>query len=333
MTEIPQTQKAVFQPDVQSTDLTIIHDHPVPTPAPSTSEHLIRVHTAAITNGELLWMKNFPPAEDPNSSAPKKILVPCFDVAGTVVTAPPSSSFPPGTEVYARSDYIRTGCARAYTILLKHEMSIRPHRMSWAESATVPMSAETAWQALFVHAGLEAAPGSARGKRIFVNAASGGVGVWTVQLAKWAGAEVIATCGEKNFEWVRSLGADEVLDRETDFKEWAGNESRLVDVAIDCIGRKSCEDAWWVTKEGGQLVSVYQPPEAFKPGGLERNIKSMFFIMKTDGEQLQRVTDLINQGGWKTAMDSSYPVDQFQEAFAKVASGRTRGKVVLDLGA
>jgi NADPH:quinone reductase-like Zn-dependent oxidoreductase len=190
-----------------STSVTIISDHPTPNPDFASDEHLVRVHATAITNGELLWSRNFPlPAGS------TKVLVPCNDIAGTVIAAPSSSPFEAGTEVYARSSYAHTGCAREYTILLGEEMAKRPQCLSWAEGATVPMSAETAWQALFVHAGLEARKGSADGKRVFVTAASGGAGVWMVQLAKWAGAEVIGTCSPANVEMVRWLGADAVLD-------------------------------------------------------------------------------------------------------------------------
>jgi NADPH:quinone reductase-like Zn-dependent oxidoreductase len=256
-------------------------------------------------------------------------------VAGTVVTAPASSPFPPGTEVYARSNYNRTGCAREYTILLTDEMAKRPQRLSWAESAAVPMSAETAWQALFIHAGLEPKAGvGAKGKRVFVTAASGGVGVWMVQLAKWAGAEVVATCGVDNVEWVKSLGADDVIDyTTTDLKQWAAEEGHKVDLVIDCIGRKSLADAWWVVKPGGTLISIFQPPEGVKPAGVEANIKDLFFVMEANGEQLQKVTELIEAGTGKPALDSAFPIAQFQEAFRKVESGKTRGKVVLDLGA
>jgi len=329
---IPETQKAILQPDRMTTDVIMVTDHPVPTPKPSSSEHLVRVHTAAITNGELLWTKNFPMPEE---FAALKTLVPCNDVAGTVVIAPASSPFQPGAEVYARSNYRRTWCAREYTILLTEDVAKRPQHLSWAESAAVPMSAETAWQALFIHAGLEAKAGKgAKGKRVFVTAASGGVGVWMVQLAKWAGAKVVATCGPDNVEWVKSLGADEVIDyTKTDITQWAAEEGHKVDIAIDCIGRKALEDVWWVVKEGGTLISIFQPPEGVKPAGLEKNIKNMFFIMETNGEQLQKVTELIEGGTAKPALDSAFPLDQFQEAFERVASGKTRGKVVLDLGA
>ena len=330
MTEsLPTTQQAILQPDPQSTDVILIEDHPVPTPSPSSTEHLIRVHTTAITNGELLWTKNFPFAP------PSKVLVPCFDIAGTVVTAPPSSPFQPGTEVYARGDYKRTGCARKYTILLTEEMAVRPHSLPWAESACVPMSAETAWQALFVHGGLEPEAGTgAKGKRVFVTAASGGVGVWVVQLAKWAGAEVVGTCSADNVDWVSSLGANEVLDyRKVDVKKWAAGEGKKVDLVVDCIGAQSLFSAWWAVKEQGLLISIFQPPEEAKPESVEGGIRTFFFVMESNGEQLQKVTELINQGIGKPSMDSVHPFEKFQDAFAKVEKGRPKGKVVLDLGA
>lgn len=323
----PKIQQAIVQPDIMSTAVEMTTD-PVPVAKPSTTEHLIRVRTAAITKGELLWSRYFDIKGD------DKVLVPCNDVAGTVVTAPQDSPFQPGTEVYARSSYSRTGCARKYTILLTEEMAKRPQNLTWAESAVVPMSAETAWQALFEHAGLEAKVSEgAKGKRVFVTGASGGVGVWMVQLAKWAGAYVIATCGTANVEWVKSLGADEVLDyAKTDVKQWASQEGNRVDVVIDCIGQRSLEDAWNVVKEGGILMSIAQPPEQVKPKDIGGNIKNFFFIMNPNGEQLGRITELIELGVGKPALDSVFPFDQFQEAFKRLETGRTRGKVVLDLG-
>jgi NADPH:quinone reductase-like Zn-dependent oxidoreductase len=323
---IPGTQKAIMQPDKMSTSVTMITDHPTPTPDFDADEHLVRVHTAAITNGELLWSKNFPlPAWS------TKVLVPCNDVAGTVIAAPPSSPFQPGTEVYARSSYARTGCAREYTILLGEEMAERPQCLSWAKSAAVPMSAETAWQALFVHAGLEARKGSADGKRVFVIAASGGAGVWMVQLAKWAGAEVIGTCSTANVDMVRSLGADVVLDyTKIDVKQWTADQNNHAELVIDCFGGKALEDAWWVVKEGGTLLSIFQPPEEKKPVGAPTNVRNSFFVMTTSGEQLRKMSPLIDEG-MRPALDSVIPFDEYQRAFNKLASGRTKGKIVLDL--
>lgn len=326
---LPQTQKSLLQTAKQSTAVVLV-TAAIPTPKPDSSEHLIRVHTTAITNGELLWDKDFPGLE-PYSSHEQ--LVPCFDVAGTVVSAPSSSPFQAGDEIYALAGFTRTGCAREYTILLTDEMARKPRNLTWAEAATIPMSAQTAWQALFVHAGMEAKAGEgAKGRRVFVTAASGGVGTWAVQLAKWAGAEVVAMCGTNNVEWVRSLGASEVLDRTTmDVKKWATLDGKKADVVIDCIGGKSLADAWWVVKDGGTLISVYQPPEQMKPATFQGTVKSLFFIVDPDGEQLKKITNLIEGGSGRAPLDAVYPLEQFQEAFKRAESGKTRGKVVLDL--
>lgn len=189
--------RAIIQPSKDSKQLTLT-TRPVPIPKPN--EHLIRIHTTAPTNSELLWPKNFPIPE-----AFARELVPCYDMAGTVITALSDSPFTVGNEVYARTNYYRTGTAQEYSTAPTGELSLRPKRLTWAESATVPMSAETAWQALFVHAGLKPKAGAgAKGKRIFVTAASGGVGTWVVQLARWAGAEVVGTCDPANVEYVKT---------------------------------------------------------------------------------------------------------------------------------
>jgi hypothetical protein len=176
-TRIPSMQKAIIQPDAMSTDVKLITDHPIPNIHKANGEHLVQVRTTAITNGELLWPKFFPPPDDGTGNA--RLLIPCDDVAGVVVEGPGSSPFQPGTEVYARSNYMRPGNAREYTVLLTEEMAERPKNLGWAESAAVPMSAETAWQALFEQAGLAPPPAlSGTGIKILVTAASGGVGVW-----------------------------------------------------------------------------------------------------------------------------------------------------------
>ncbi|RDW65144.1 hypothetical protein BP5796_09836 [Coleophoma crateriformis] len=328
---LPTTMRALIQPDRNSTHLKLV-TLPVPQANLESDEHLIRVHTTALTNGELLWPKNF--ASIPEEPAKANERIPSYDVAGTVITAPANSPFRPGDEVYARTSYFRRGCARDYTIGVTGELAKRPQRFSWPQSATVPMSAQTAWQALFIHAGLKPEAGTgAQGKRVFVTAASGGVGTWVVQLARWAGAEVVGTCGPANVDYVKSLGAFEAIDyRSTNIKEWASDAGKKAEVVIDCIGDKSLADAWWVVKDGGVLISVYQPPEQMKPAATSGSgIRNLFFVMEADGDQLGKVTKLIDEGGFVTGLDKVFQLEHFQKALERLESGKTRGKVVLDL--
>ena len=171
---LPTTMKILLQSDPASKTL-ILATQPLPVPVPDSTEHLIRVHAAALTNGELLWMKNFPP---PASETKGKELVPCYDMAGTVITAPSDSPFQPGTEVYGRTHYYRTAAGREYIVCDTYELAFKLKTLSFVQAATVPMSVETAYQALFVQAPLQPVAGTgAKGKRIFVTAGSGAVGM------------------------------------------------------------------------------------------------------------------------------------------------------------
>ena len=325
---IPSSTRALLQPDTLSKTL-ILTKFPVPTTRPSSDEHLIRVHAISPCNGERLWPKNFPPP-DPTS----KELIPCDDMAGTVIIAPSSSPFLPGSEVYARTNYRRTGCARDYTIAMTDELALRPQRLSWTDSAAVPLSAQTAWQALFVHAGLGGTgAGQAAGKRILVTGASGGVGIWIVQLARLAGAEVIGTCGPDNVEMVRNLGASLVINyRATSLSDWAQNPRNQVDIVIDCSGRQSLEDAWWALREGGLLIGIVQPPEQARPEGCRaKDVRSLFFIMEPNGGQLAQVTKLIEEGKCGPVVDSVWEFEEYEKAFERADSGRAKGKVIIDM--
>lgn len=194
----------------------------------------------------------------------------------------------------------------------------------------------TAWQALFEQAGIGSLESGAwKGKRVLVTAASGGVGAWVVQLAKLAGASVVGTCGPDNLGFVRGLGADEVLDyRSVDLKSWvAADGGRKVDVVVDCIGRKALADAWWALREGGIVMSIFQPPGDMRPQGCEtKDVKEVFFIMEPVGEHLEAITRLVEEGKCRGFVDSVWPLELFQEAFKRVESGHARGKVIIDLG-
>ncbi|CAK37992.1 NAD(P)-binding protein [Aspergillus niger ATCC 13496] len=337
-----ETARALIQPTAESNadDLTLQTDVVVNS-NPAKGEHLIHVRACSPCAGELLWPRNFPPPT-------KRLLIPCPDVSGTVVSAPPGSPFQPGAEIYARTSYARPGNARDYTIATTDELARKPESLTWVEAAAVPVSAETAWQILFINAGIvppEAVMDIPRaklawkGKRILVTAASGGVGLWVVQLAaRVLGVEVIGTCGPDNVDLVRSMGAKEAVNyRATDLKAWVEEEEeeegRRVDVVVDCVGGRALEDAWWTVKDGGTVVSIFQPPKTSCPwkDPSTRGVKDIFFVMEPSGNQLGAVTELIELGKCQGRVDSVWPLEHFRSAFERLATGHARGKIVFDL--
>lgn len=318
-----------------SKTLTLDTSHPEPTPTASPSFYLIRSHATALTRDELTWPE---PLE-------QEIPIPGYDLAGTVIsapTAPPIDDgehvFKPGDEIYAMTTFVNKGNARDITEAHGCEMALKPKNMGWEEAASVPLSALSAWQALFVHGKLTPSfdgPKSNTGKRVLITAASGGVGIWGVQLAHLAGTEVVATCGPTNVDYVKSLGADTVLDyTKTNLQEWVSHDraSRGFDVILDCIGAQTLTESWTCAREGGIVISVAEPPNPKKPAeGVVEGVQGVWFIVTWSGKQLSRLTELIEQGRCGARVDSVYPLEQYKEAFERLQGGHAKGKVILRL--
>jgi NADPH:quinone reductase-like Zn-dependent oxidoreductase len=315
----------------------------VPLPKPSPTQYLVKSHAVTLTTGELLW----PRPEDLTISTPG-----CEFVA-TVVQSPSSTAkFQPGDKVYGRVQYPQPGGAREYTLSDDDELALRPKNLSINEAATMPMSALTAWQALFEQFKLTPPSTStsngdtlsgfqsngAKQQRILITNASGGVGIWAVQLAKLANLHVTATTGTQNIDFVRSLGADEIIDyRTTNIQTWAEEnpQARNVDFVFDCTGLSSLAQAWHAVKPGGQVLTIVPSADMQwkfdleTPEGVDESIKGRFFIMHMSGEQLGEITRLAEMGKVKAIVDSVYKLEEFEKAFDRLRGGKTRGKVVL----
>ncbi|KAF2252556.1 putative zinc-binding oxidoreductase [Trematosphaeria pertusa] len=310
--------------------LTYDTNHPEPNPAEYPECYTIRVKATALTRGELTWPEPLLP----------DIPVPGFDVAGEVVStpiAPGEYAFKPGDEVYALTTFTWKGNARELSLATEKELSLKPKNLNWGEAASVPLSALSAYQALFIHGGLNSPEqGENSGKRVLVTAASGGVGIWGVQLAHEAGAEVVGTCSTANIDFVKGLGADTVIDyTKTDLLEWVtqGRESRGFDVILDCIGGQTLSASWKCARRGGKVISVAEPPDPKRPAdGTAEDVEGVWFIVKANGNQLVEVTSLIEQGKARAVVDSVYELEQWGKAFERLEGGHAKGKVVLKVG-
>ncbi|KAI4267338.1 MAG: hypothetical protein LQ337_008401 [Flavoplaca oasis] len=256
MDNLPASTKTLIF-DTKSRAFHFDPSNPVPTPDPTKNEHLIRVKTTALCKGELDWPTLFPDVIFSDNQ--EGLIVPGYDVAGTIISAPPTSRFRPGEEIIARTRPSLQGNCREYSIARSEEMALKPSNLSWAEAASIPVSALTAWQALFEHAGVQN-PAS-KPARILITAAAGSVGIWLVQLGKMAGVEVVAQVGSaENERLVKELGAAEVVNyKTTSLRDWA-ESSGPVDIVFDLVGRKTLEDAWYCVKDHGILISIVDVP-------------------------------------------------------------------------
>jgi len=327
--------KTLLQASRQSTEV-ILTTAPVPTPS-HPEDVLVRVHATAPCNGELRWAIDFP-----DSVPADKVLVPCQDLSGSVVTAPPDSGFAPGDRVYCRIEANRAGAARDYALARASELAKIPPTLNWIDAAATPLSALTAWQAVFDQGTLDPAGinGDAKARahnaeqRVLVTGAAGGVGSWVVQLAALAGAKgVVAVCAGDKEEAVRQLGATEVVDyRKISTEAWVAADpaARECNLIIDMIGGKSLAGCWSAVRSGGAIVSINTPPDMVKPAGLEKQVgKSLFFIVKPLGSNLAEIGRLIEAGRVRPVVDSVWAFADFKKAFERLESGHAKGKIII----
>lgn len=322
---IPSTMKGLVHN--QATGKLVLRDD-LPIPTPEGDEYLLKVHSTALTTGELLWPR---PAEL-NESCPG------VEMAGIVIKGGPTSTkFRVGDRVYLRTTYPRAGSAREYTLALESEMALQPKNITADEAASVPVSALTAWQAMFSPEGWGASLEDREKKSVFVNGASGGVGLWATQLAHQAGFTVVGT--STNESLVKSMGATHVINYiTTSITDWLEkHQDWRFDLVLDMVGGDSFLEAWHAAKEDGLVLTIV-PPKDFdywrkleRPAGVSSSVSGRFFLMQPNGKHLHNITRLIETGKAKPVVDSVYALEEFSKAFARLDSGRAVGKVVLHI--
>jgi NADPH:quinone reductase-like Zn-dependent oxidoreductase len=265
------------------------------------------------------------------------------DVAGVVVRVGVRvKRFKPGDEVYARPSDHRIGTFAELIAVQEKDLALKPKNLTMEEAASIPLVGLTAWQALVERGQLVA------GQKVFIQAGSGGVGTFAIQLAKHLGATVATTTSTSNIDMVRGLGADVIVDYKTeDF------EAKLsgYDLVLHSQDGKALEKSLRVLGPGGRLVSISGPPDpdfAKEIGapwfvklamrllsfGTRRRAKSLnttfsFLFMKASGDQLGQIATLIESGAVRPVVDKVFPFQSTNEALAYVETGRARGKVVI----
>ncbi|RSM82472.1 NADP-dependent oxidoreductase [Kibdelosporangium aridum] len=297
----------------------VLHEVDIPRPAPAPTEVLVRVVSAGINpvdaktraGGGMAGVLGRPP------------FVLGWDVSGVVAEVGFGvHTVKPGDEVYGMPWFPRqAGGFSEYVTAPSRHFALKPSTVDFDAAAAVPLAGLTAWQILHDAAHIKA------GQRVLIHAAAGGVGHFAVQFAKTAGAHVTGTASAAKHDWLRKIGADEVIDyRSTRFEDATADQ----DVVIDLIGGDNAIRSVQVTSPGGIVVAV--------PGGVspelataaqERGVSAIPFLVEPDGHALTEIAALIDAGKVHVEVEQVFPMSEIKAAHERQESGRAQGKLVV----
>jgi NADPH:quinone reductase-like Zn-dependent oxidoreductase len=267
------------------------------------------------------------------------------DMAGVVVRAGTRvTRFKPGDEVYARPDKDRIGTFAELIAISETDLAHKPTTLGMAEAASLPLVGLTAWQALVEKAALR------EGQKVLIHGGSGGVGTIAIQLAKHLGATVATTASAANADWLKSLGADIVIDYKNQDFETVLHD---YDVVLDTQGGKTLEKSLRVVKPGGTVIGIAGPPDPdfaqeigaswvvklatrmlsyqTRRKAKRRQVRYTFLFMRAEGDQLRQITSLVDAGKIRPVVDKVFTFESTNQALAYTEQGRPKGKVVVTM--
>jgi len=307
--------KAAIQKDYGKIgDVVEIQNVPMPNLLPGTV--MIEVHASSVNPIDNIliagYMKNIIPLQFPRIVG--------NDVSGIVTdVAPDITRFKKGDAVFARPNSRQSGTFAEYIAVFEQDIALKPASISHAEAASIPLVGLTAWQGLIDKAHLQ------KGQKVLIHAGSGGVGSIAIQIAKHIGAHVATTTSTQNIEFVKKLGADEVVDyKAQDFS----TVLKDYDVVFDMVAGAEQEKSFSILKKGGCLVSITGSPNASATAE-KLGVRYELFFMQPSGAQLASIAQLMTEGKIKAVIDSTYPLEKIREALTHSASGRARGKIIV----
>ena len=313
----------------------------MPEPELGDDEVLVKVHAAGVNlldakikNGEFKLILPY-----------RLPLILGHDVAGVVLKVGPRVRlFKPGDEVYSRPDDFRIGAYAEFIAIKEDSLALKPTTLTMEEAASIPLVGLTAWQALIVKANLK------KGQKVFIQAGSGGVGTFAIQLAKHVGAFVATTTSTANVDLVKSLGADVVIDYKKDDFEKILHD---YDVVLNSQDSETLAKSLNILKPGGKLISISGPPDhafgdeikapwflklimrvlssGIRKNAQRRKVSFSFLFMKANGKQLREISTLIDSGVIRPVVDRVFQFEKTQEALTYVETGRAKGKVVVTI--
>ncbi|TMR01064.1 NADP-dependent oxidoreductase [Actinomadura soli] len=289
----------------------VVEDAPLPHAA--TGDVVVRVRAAGFVPDELDW----PGTWVDRAGRDRTPSIPAHDVAGEVTEVRyGTTGFAVGDRVFGLTDWHRDGAAAEYVAVEARNLAAMPPSLTFTGAAALPLSGLTAWQGLFVHGRLEA------GQTVMVHGAGGGTGVLAVQLARQAGAHVIATGRGRAADLAMEMSAHTFVDLE---KQGLDEAAGPVDLIFDTIGGELLAQSAGRVKVGGALVSITAPPPLRPENG-----RAVFFIVEPDRDQLTELAERAGSGELRAHVGAVYPLAETRAAFQAKNNG-IPGKVVIEL--
>lgn len=313
----------------------------LPRPTIKPDEILVRIHAAGLNPiDNMIPTGSFKPII--------KLQLPATmgsDLAGVVIeTGSRVTRFKVGDAVFASTFDLGIGALAEYVALPEHAAALKPDGLDFVQAASIPMVGLTSWQALVERAQLQP------GQKVFIPAGAGGIGSFAIQLAKLLGAKVATTTSTANVEFVRQLGADEVVDYK---KQEFDALLRDYDVVLATLRGGELEKSLQVVRTGSQIISLIGPPDAAfaRRRGMnflmrwvfsllsakimrlaqQRNARYSFLFVRPDGQQLAEIAGHLAASRLRPVVDKIFPFAQAKEGLAYLEQGRAKGKVVVQL--
>lgn len=300
-------------------DASVIKIVDVDKPKPTEGQVLVQVHSSSInpfdTSIRAGYMKEMIPLDLPVTLG--------GDIAGEVVELGAGvDSLSVGDKVYGQANVVagNSGAFAEFAATKASQVAVMPTNLDFDQAASLPLVGVSAWQALVEHIKL------ASDQKLFIHGGAGGIGSIAIQIAKSIGAHVSTTATGEGVEFVKLLGADEVIDyKQQDFTEILSN----LDAVFDTVGGDDFVKTYDLLKSGGIAVSMIAPVDEVKAKELGITALTQQTHVKT--EALNALTKLVEDGIVKPQVDKTYPLDQVAEAFTARESGKVQGKVVLKI--
>jgi NADPH:quinone reductase-like Zn-dependent oxidoreductase len=287
----------------------------VPRPEPGPGQALVEVHAAGVGPWDAVIRAG-------GSALPRPLpLTLGSDLSGKVVALGSGiSHIAIGDEVFGVTNTQFVGAYAEYAVASAGMLAKKPSSISFVEAASVPVVAVTAWQGLFDQARLEA------GQTVVIHGAAGNVGAYAVQFARRARLHSIATVGTKDGDYVRALGADKVVDYQTQRFE---DEVKDADAVLDLVGGETQIRSFRILRPGGKLISTLSKPDQGR--AKHHGITAATFFVEVSSERLHRIAELIDRGELKTHVGAVLPLADARDAHMMLEGRRLppRGKIVL----